>query len=41
MAQADVHGERSDPVEIGHELSDIRPRHIALFGIGLAVAVHL
>ena len=39
MAQADVHGERSDPVEIGHELSDIRPRYIALFGIGLAVVL--
>ena len=39
MAQADVHRERSDPVEIGHELSDIRPRYIALFGIGLALTI--
>ena len=37
MAQAHVHRERSDPVEIGHESSDIRPTYIALFGIGLAV----
>lgn len=37
MAEGNVHRGPSDSVEIGHELSDLRPRYIALFGIGLAV----
>jgi hypothetical protein len=37
MAEANVHRNATDPVEIGHELSDLRPRYIALFGIGLAL----
>jgi hypothetical protein len=39
MAEANVHRDPSDSVEIGHELSDLRPGYIGLFGIGLAVTL--
>jgi hypothetical protein len=39
MAQANLHRNATDPVQIGHESTDLRPGYIALFGIGLAVVI--
>jgi hypothetical protein len=39
MAEANLHRNDTDPVEIAHELSDLRPGYVALFGIGLAVVI--
>ena len=39
MAEANLHRNDTDPVEIAHESSDLRPGYIALFGIGLAVVI--
>lgn len=39
MAEANVHRNGAHPAETGHELTDLRPGYIALFGIGLAVTL--
>ncbi|MGH7846910.1 MAG: hypothetical protein ACREQW_17330, partial [Candidatus Binatia bacterium] len=39
MAEANVHRDAADPIEVGHELSDLRPGYVGLFAIGLAVTL--
>jgi hypothetical protein len=41
MAEANVHRDTADPLEISHELSDLRPGYVGLFAIGLAVTLGL
>ena len=38
MQETDLHREPTNAVEAGHELSDLRPGHIALFGVGILIA---
>jgi len=41
MAQSDPHRDQSTDLQTGYELSDLKPGYIALFGIGLVIAVGL
>ena len=41
MAQSDIHRDQRTDLPIGYELSDLKPGYIALFGIGVVMAVGL
>ena len=41
MAQSDLHGDQRRDLPTGYELSDLKPGYIALFGIGVVIAVGL
>jgi len=41
MAQSDIHRDQRTDLPIGYELSDLKPGYIALFGIGVVIAVGL
>ena len=41
MAQSDLHRDQRNDLPIGYELSDLKPGYIALFGIGVVIAVGL
>ncbi len=38
MPETDLHHERSDALEAGHETTDLQPGRIALFAVGLLIA---
>ena len=41
MAQSDLHRDQRNDLPTGYELSDLKPGYIALFGIGVVIAVGL
>ena len=41
MAQSDLHRDQRTDLPTGYELSDLKPGYIALFGIGVVIAVGL
>ena len=41
MQETDLHREPTDAVEAGHEVSDLQPGRIALFGIAIVIAMGL